>query len=151
MAENVAGYVNAISIHALMKRATQCKCYLYTALNISIHALMKRATQKHRRCSVCFNISIHALMKRATKLLPFSVAKIGISIHALMKRATFSGIILVIISLHFNPRPHEEGDAISLRFVGFAVAISIHALMKRATTAYPLRVRCPNKFQSTPS
>ena len=58
----------AISIHALVKRATYCMLYRYVLTAISIHALVKRATEE-----ITFNngewiISIHALVKRATTL-----------------------------------------------------------------------------------
>ncbi len=36
-----------ISIHALVKRATQCSCKSITLMIISIHALVKRATNKN--------------------------------------------------------------------------------------------------------
>ena len=36
------------------------------------------------------------------------------------------------MNYHFNPRPREEGDLVSVP-VAVVVAISIHALVKRAT------------------
>ena len=56
--------------------------------SISIHALVKRATQNTITTSVSGAISIHALVKRAT-LIECDGGKIWIiSIHALVKRAT---------------------------------------------------------------
>ena len=46
-----------ISIHALVKRATQSQLYTYILSWISIHALVKRATclsKKFHRCTVPF-------------------------------------------------------------------------------------------------
>ena len=55
-----------ISIHALVKRATQAQQNrLYTAI-ISIHALVKRATSFYGSFGLTAYISIHALVKRAT-------------------------------------------------------------------------------------
>ena len=56
----------AISIHALVKRATNTYSHLYPREEISIHALVKRATQIVCRFAHLLNISIHALVKRAT-------------------------------------------------------------------------------------
>ena len=36
--------------------------------------------------------------------------------------------------LHFNPRPREEGDALTKLFEQINQCISIHALVKRATS-----------------
>ena len=58
--------LNAISIHALVKRATP-DCYAGQFFGgISIHALVKRATSGKHGCNDFFDISIHALVKRAT-------------------------------------------------------------------------------------
>ena len=126
------GVIQAISIHALVKRATLYFKYFILYNIISIHALVKRAT-KGSHSSLCnggnFNprprkegdgatrrgsyhgrISIHALVKRATKGESRSSQLCFISIHALVKRATrLSGL------------------------VAFTITISIHALVKRAT------------------
>ncbi len=88
----------------------------FPLLLISIHALVKRATNLIDKYSIYFDISIHALVKRATKkevfydectknfnprpreegdfmlCLPYISTKI--SIHALVKRATVSLSIL---------------------------------------------------------
>ena len=55
-----------ISIHALVKRATQAQISLPVIWVISIHALVKRATSGKHGCNDFFDISIHALVKRAT-------------------------------------------------------------------------------------
>ena len=55
-----------ISIHALVKRATNITQIDYINMTISIHALVKRATGSKHRCNDFFDISIHALVKRAT-------------------------------------------------------------------------------------
>ena len=49
-------------------------------------------------------------MKRATVGTNVKYAIGIISIHALMKRATCAYSYNVSQILHFNPRPHEEGD-----------------------------------------
>ena len=56
----------AISIHALVKRATQSGYDLFEHEEISIHALVKRATRTGKACFRDEYISIHALVKRAT-------------------------------------------------------------------------------------
>ena len=144
-----------ISIHALVKRATQRLFPDLDYVVISIHALVKRATQEVYVLSGSPCISIHALVKRATPYLD-TIEILGkdfnprpreegdqyntvkkecqapISIHALVKRATaLSGRRLISMG-DFNPRPREEGD---LKLYGQMrkVIISIHALVKRAT------------------
>ena len=100
----------AISIHALVKRATTSNGLFAIGVPISIHALVKRATQKMGMAANLGNISIHALVKRAT-----------IPLH----RPSWA-------YPYFNPRPREEGD----QKMGMAANlgnISIHALVKRAT------------------
>ena len=100
----------AISIHALVKRATSLYHILLISQAISIHALVKRATAHwvfEGRSDPHFNprpreegdsvrvipllgdqISIHALVKRATESANRESGEISISIHALVKRAT---------------------------------------------------------------
>ena len=58
-------------------------------------------------------ISIHALMKRATSFGSLDIERLNISIHALMKRATSEAMTDCVFLNNFNPRPHEEGDAIT--------------------------------------
>ena len=57
--------------------------------DISIHALVKRATDVSFNASYIERISIHALVKRATfETTVFDGQTFTISIHALVKRAT---------------------------------------------------------------
>ena len=112
MVSFIIGLLNyGISIHALMKRATNRSFKICLSRSISIHALMKRATFDYKvgyRSIKNFNprpheegdlynsvmrkideiISIHALMKRATTVVGGQKMTVSISIHALMKRAT---------------------------------------------------------------
>ena len=55
---------------------------------ISIHALVKRATARHTNVIIYHIISIHALVKRATVFTKVRYNIDNISIHALVKRAT---------------------------------------------------------------
>ena len=78
----------------------------------------------------------------------------SISIHALVKRATGLCLWETLANVDFNPRPREEGDAVSVSTSsplgyfnprpreegdqsaldgGLCLWISIHALVKRAT------------------
>ena len=123
----------AISIHALVKRATPCSANNYTPVynfnprpreegddknitnsgentQISIHALVKRATKKLVGDLDYKIISIHALVKRATHAVPAEAENLKISIHALVKRATEVGRLFKRNRTYFNPRPREEGD-----------------------------------------
>ena len=99
-----------ISIHALVKRATQVQASKAQKKLISIHALVKRATvvktlvthlvdnfnprprEEGDTKSTTFPstkpISIHALVKRATNFCTVTGNRLIISIHALVKRAT---------------------------------------------------------------
>ena len=79
---------------------------------ISIHALVKRATFERFRAVLADFISIHALVKRATVYSHFCMLSDGISIHALVKRATQQLLPAHLLSPDFNPRPREEGDRI---------------------------------------
>ena len=81
-------------------------------LAISIHALVKRATYYKQTVQPYDLISIHALVKRATMYLIPRLAYTAISIHALVKRATRQQAHGKSIGLYFNPRPREEGDHI---------------------------------------
>ena len=80
-----------ISIHALVKRATNIGVTTSQQMIISIHALVKRATNVNKGSQILENISIHALVKRAT---PYSLARNA-------------------SSTYFNPRPREEGDELN--------------------------------------
>ena len=121
---------------------------------ISIHALVKRATNVVNNYIRVAGISIHALVKRATKPPPLTPRLTIISIHALVKRATGCSLSLKKSCRHFNPRPREEGDFLihiltntqkyfnprpreegdlCLKYFMLYNIISIHALVKRAT------------------
>ena len=80
---------------------------------ISIHALVKRATDSKTKDITVTNISIHALVKRATDNGKINYDYQTISIHALVKRATCCKNIAMQQAIDFNPRPREEGDDIS--------------------------------------
>ena len=139
-----------ISIHALVKRATEGAKFALSTFAISIHALVKRATSfvpaehllvRHFNprpreegdptffiipCRGC-KISIHALVKRATQRRVRPLLQSDISIHALVKRATTDGTG----SSHSN-------------------TISIHALVKRATSFHCLYYNAPLYFNPRP-
>ncbi len=84
--------------------------------SISIHALTKRATNGELVVDVQRLISIHALTKRATiTMFPSLIKGDIISIHALTKRATGSAGRVKWGGLYFNPRSHEESDAMTLK------------------------------------
>ena len=86
-------------------------------ITISIHALVKRATERRFHFCGCRNISIHALVKRATTLVLSVGRTLQISIHALVKRATFCRWNMTQNRGNFNPRPREEGDLDMLTLV----------------------------------
>ena len=71
-----------------MKRATAYDVQGIGKAIISIHALVKRATEMHTIISSVYGISIHALVKRATGIKSDEKHVSWISIHALVKRAT---------------------------------------------------------------
>ena len=71
-----------------MKRATYYKQTVQPYDLISIHALVKRATDVVNNYIRVAGISIHALVKRATAVFKKGKLNFGISIHALVKRAT---------------------------------------------------------------
>ncbi len=77
---------------------------------ISIHALVKRATEGDDWKHPYDIISIHALVKRATYTNKYTAKRGFISIHALVKRATNERQETPKGTSHFNPRPRKEGD-----------------------------------------
>ena len=101
-----------------MKRATYADFEQLTGGVISIHALVKRATQRNTPDGTCENdfnprpreegdiidclhrifycISIHALVKRATVDILTAGDVPDISIHALVKRATPSASVVSV-------------------------------------------------------
>ena len=117
-----------------MKRATSICRFAIVKVAISIHALVKRATITRldvqiwhghfnprpreegdlfflRQYSTVYSISIHALVKRATHRFVTAGEVAVISIHALVKRATMPVAVFKPCAHDFNPRPREEGDA----------------------------------------
>ena len=79
-----------------MKRATISLRFVGFAVAISIHALVKRATPYLTGEKGFGNISIHALVKRATFGFRPSGHKRKISIHALVKRATRKELFFMV-------------------------------------------------------
>ena len=55
-------------------------------------------------------ISIHALMKRATVILTYRPSGVNHFNPRPHEEGDASGITLLSADDHFNPRPHEEGD-----------------------------------------
>ena len=124
----------AISIHALVKRATLFSdffrgCVLFQStpswkgrpfenivvLNRHRNGFQSTPSWKGRLSCVevvpvKFFISIHALVKRATADFPQFALQRCISIHALVKRATPLKTAKASSCLDFNPRPREKGD-----------------------------------------
>ena len=99
-----------ISIHALVKRATNIIIFVHNLGFISIHALVKRATY-HFSMIKCELVHFNPRPREEGDALlfnPFTIFK------------------------DFNPRPREEGDFNIFLFI-FCHWISIHALVKRAT------------------
>ena len=80
------------------------------SLSISIHALVKRATDWDANFPDMYDISIHALVKRATSFGSLDIERLNISIHALVKRATYLSPVKQKCTVYFNPRPRKEGD-----------------------------------------
>ena len=102
----------AISIHALVKRATSC-----TFPIMPLQVFQSTPSWRGRHAIYCnvnnpFFISIHALVKRATKSRYKGMRKLR----------------------YFNPRPREEGDHQVCGVSHLLSWISIHALVKRATS-----------------
>ena len=102
------------------------------SLIISIHALVKRATEFLTKNGYLSDISIHALVKRATKLISSS----SYSVIDFNPRPREEGDPCSANNYtpvyDFNPRPREEGD-FCCKICCFCHDISIHALVKRAT------------------
>ena len=88
-----------------MKRATGDFVNNVIRLFISIHALVKRATQVEYKLSTVLLISIHALVKRATGVKKTFQNLNYISIHALVKRATPQGVIFRFPKSEFQSTP----------------------------------------------
>ena len=109
--------LRGISIHALVKRATEALSLSALSQPISIHALVKRATKENFNNMLVSGISIHALVKRATRAAQKNFHGACISIHALVKRATTQIGRPSKLFVYFNPRPRKEGDGFNI-FIG---------------------------------
>ena len=101
-------------------------------VSISIHALVKRATEGAKFVLLTFAISIHALVKRATYIFD----KDG-NVYDFNPRPRKEGDIYKSTrtskGANFNPRPRKEGDYRLVSRASISSRISIHALAKRAT------------------
>ena len=101
-------------------------------VSISIHALVKRATEGAKFVLLTFAISIHALVKRATYIFD----KDG-NVYDFNPRPRKEGDIYKSTrtskGANFNPRPRKEGDLQRGYIFYHRCEISIHALVKRAT------------------
>ena len=85
------GQTFTISIHALVKRATEFgELPLSVVHNFNPRPREERRLTGHALMGSIRTISIHALVKRATWYKYHFIGEYDISIHALVKRATFS-------------------------------------------------------------
>ena len=89
-------YINNISIHALVKRATTYRPSSKSAQFISIHALVKRATNNG---VIIYNNYLHFNPRPR-------------------EEGDSSRILQMDNIRHFNPRPREEGDIFLVTFLG---------------------------------
>ena len=95
-----------------MKRATLSSAASALAVTISIHALVKRATDVGGRREATDSISIHALVKRATHNL-YRASTVNRNFNPRPREEGDSLKTAVSARYeHFNPRPREEGDEI---------------------------------------
>ena len=120
------------------------------AFAISIHALVKRATRFIVFIILYLRISIHALVKRATPGLNIPPWRYAISIHALVKRATSEAVYKLYVTGYFNPRPRKEGDNILTSSV-YLPAYFNPRPRKEGDIAVNIVVTIFSIFQSTPS
>ena len=95
-----------------MKRATSIFGDVLRRMAISIHALVKRATV--RTCPRILRSSNFNPRPREEGDVIDNVLEsfVIISIHALVKRATCAIFVFTSFNFYFNPRPREEGDSI---------------------------------------
>ena len=115
-----------------MKRATNNHICKVIILLISIHALVKRATDVYDFYLEQFRISIHALVKRAT-LFSYFHYTVSPNFNPRPREEGDKGFYATLtVKLDFNPRPREEGDTVGV-WQELVFFISIHALVKRAT------------------
>ena len=118
--------------------------------HISIHALVKRATNIIIFVHNLGFISIHALVKRATVEVLHRESKSGNFNPRPREEGDRRPAGNSILRHYFNPRPREEGDVTGVATDTVIDTISIHALVKRATQ-YCTPRNISNRFQSTPS
>ena len=105
------------------------------AIDVSIHALVKRATEFLTKNGYLADVSIHALVKRATDYtMSTYVYNQGFNPRP---REEGDQITIKIQQQagSFNPRPREEGDGVTTS-QQMIESVSIHALVKRATIYY---------------
>ena len=77
---------------------------------ISIHALVKRATHDYLKIIILQRISIHALVKRATSKLDYVLTG-RLHFNPRPREEGDADLLAVAASkADFNPRPREEGD-----------------------------------------
>ena len=142
--------VGGISIHALVKRATNCSALEVTCESNFNPRPREEGDSERMRTYVSGAISIHALVKRATRLLQTRLSSHGISIHALVKRATNILKVCGICGCDFNPRPREEGD----RIVNIVHTAAVHFNPRPREEGDDTRsctFTISSVFQSTPS
>ena len=85
-------------------------CPYFILLVISIHALVKRATDSAAISGGISLISIHALVKRATNSFEFpNIYQIDFNPRP-REEGDLVHCLYYTVSLYFNPRPREEGD-----------------------------------------
>ena len=97
-----------------MKRATDEPTYAKQVASISIHALVKRATQGILFLLFGLAISIHALVKRATTL---GLARLQYRPYFNPRPREEGDYDLTEpkdSNTYFNPRPREEGDTVNV-------------------------------------
>ena len=153
MAERFCVFSN-VSIHALTRRATTCRCLFHCCSFVSIHALTRRATgQQNIRFAAC-GVSIHALTRRATNSRGRKPAARWVSIHALTRRATYKVQGQLVAELfqstpsrggrpeisynllsrkRFQSTPSRGGRLNVTSHIVKVLNVSIHALTRRAT------------------
>ena len=87
-AANISRHSAAISIHALVKRATADRFKPKSPANDFNPRPREEGDREEMEPKLADIISIHALVKRATGWITEALRGVSISIHALVKRAT---------------------------------------------------------------
>ena len=121
----------SISIHALVKRATEGAKFVLLTFAISIHALVKRATYIFDKDGNVYDFNPRPRKEgdiykstRTSKGANFNPRPRKEGDLSLYGAKTRTG--------NFNPRPRKEGDGCMMPWYLYR-PISIHALVKRAT------------------